>query len=156
MRHLELTHKQVLRIFPWLKGRTLIKWSQERLVQSAAQGRGSVRRYNFVNLLEIAFVSELFDCGLGLYDALSIMGEFRKRINRNEFDTVVVIPKHRDLTLPHGAGRRDWSEPHSLLINDFNQKVFKSKEKKMTVSVIAVNLRTLKDFVEAQLKGAGV
>jgi hypothetical protein len=57
------THKEVLRIFPNLKTRTLISWSEKGLMSPAieADGTGSMRRYSFKNLIEIGVIRELID-----------------------------------------------------------------------------------------------
>ena len=63
----EFVHKEVLKIFPWIKPRTLISWSERGLIQpeyKEASGRGTRRRYSYQNLIEIGFISELLDYGI--------------------------------------------------------------------------------------------
>jgi DNA-binding transcriptional MerR regulator len=63
----EFVHKEVLKIFPWIKARTLISWSERGLIKpefEEASGRGTRRRYSYQNLIEIGVVSELLDYGI--------------------------------------------------------------------------------------------
>jgi len=63
----QFVHKEVLKIFPWIKPRTLISWSERGLVTPEledASGRGTKRKYSYKNLIEIGFVCELLEYGI--------------------------------------------------------------------------------------------
>jgi hypothetical protein len=63
----EFLHKLILKIFPWLKARTLISWSEHGLVKPEfgdASGRGSSRVYSYRNLMQIGIVSEFLRVGV--------------------------------------------------------------------------------------------
>jgi DNA-binding transcriptional MerR regulator len=60
-------HRNLIKIFPYVKPRTIISWTERGLLKpdyEDASGKGSSRRYSYRNLLEIAFISELFSYGL--------------------------------------------------------------------------------------------
>jgi DNA-binding transcriptional MerR regulator len=54
-------HRDVLKIFPDIKARTLISWSEKGLIhpQVEPENRGGKRVYAHINLLEIAFIAYL-------------------------------------------------------------------------------------------------
>lgn len=93
----EFVHREVLKIFPWIKSRTLISWSERGLIKPEfedASGRGTRRRYSYQNLIEIGFVSELLNYGIP-FSMISNFIEQEKglanELRARGFETVFVI-----------------------------------------------------------------
>lgn len=93
----EFVHKEVLKIFPWIKPRTLISWSERGLIQpefEEASGRGTRRRYSYQNLIEIGFISELLDYGIP-FNMIRIFIQdqegLSKELRKKGFDIVFVV-----------------------------------------------------------------
>jgi DNA-binding transcriptional MerR regulator len=67
MRNRKYTHGDILKMFPWLKPRTLISWSERGLIKAdfgEASGRGSSRVFSYSNLIEIVTIADLSKTGL--------------------------------------------------------------------------------------------
>ena len=92
--HDKFLHRDILNIFPWLKPRTLISWSERGLIKpdfSNAAGRGSSRVYSYGNLIEIGIVSEFLGHGIPFSIIEGIMNGSAVRKMKEEKDFNVVI-----------------------------------------------------------------
>jgi len=95
--NIQFVHREVLKIFPWIKSRTLISWSERGLIIpefEEASGRGTRRRYSYQNLIEIGFVSELLNYGIpfSMISNFIEQGEgLSKELRKTGFDTIFVI-----------------------------------------------------------------
>ena len=94
---LRFTHKDVLRIFPGIKARTLISWMERRLIVpfTSASGRGSSRIYSYLNLIEIGIVSEFLKHGIPFSVIEEVMTSPAVKKLKEEKDFDVVIFHHR-------------------------------------------------------------
>lgn len=96
----QFVHRDILNIFPWIKARTLISWSERGLVKpdfSNAAGRGSSRVYSYSNLIEIGIVSEFLRHGIPFSIIEEIMNGDAVRRLKEEKDFNVVIWSDRTI-----------------------------------------------------------
>jgi DNA-binding transcriptional MerR regulator len=101
--HEQFLHRDILNIFPWLKPRTLISWSERGLIKpdfSNAAGRGSSRVYSYANLIEIGIVSEFLGHGIPFSIIEGIMNGSAVTKMKEEKDFHVVIWSDRTI---HGV-----------------------------------------------------
>jgi DNA-binding transcriptional MerR regulator len=158
--HQEFTHKEIKKIFPWVKTRTLISWSERGLVEPKfgdAEGRGSKRRYSYENLLEIAFADELLNRGITFSAIWTMMSEFQNILRRKDFINYLFIADQLIQYSPPPIGLERYILSGAVSIEKFNNKkigdIFPAKAgKRLTTSVIIVSLQRIKEFIDAQLK----
>ena len=86
------SHSNILQIFPKIKVRSLISWSERKLIipiQDAA-GRGSSRIYSYSNLIEIGIISELFRYSLSFFHISSVMRDdaMQSLLKNESWDTI--------------------------------------------------------------------
>jgi len=162
MNHSEFTHKDIVKIFPWLKPRTLISWSERGLIKPTfedASGRGSRRRYSYKNLLEISFANELLQYGIHFHTIRMLIGEFRNLIEHEDFNRVFVVNQNRSLTGMVGPIHETsrWPEGYSMEIDKFKKMpgspFFPEKRRDSVVtSTIIFNVKRMKEFIDVQIK----
>ena len=89
------THTRILHIFPHVKARSMISWSERGLIKPLrdAVGRGSSRLYSYTNLIEISIISELLRYSLPFSTIKLVMrNEDMKRIFRDgRWNTIFYI-----------------------------------------------------------------
>lgn len=167
------THTDILFIYPEVKARTLITWSERALIQPLqdAAGRGSSREYSYINLIEIGIISELYRYGLPFSTIKILMNNERmKRIFRDKtWDTVFWIsngvtggatklePSVRfarvDDFLKNGGAMTMGTGDYSLKEKSSDMG---RKGKTLThfnASAIIINISALKNYVDSRLKG---
>jgi len=90
-------HHQVIDIFPDLKARTLISWSEKGLFtpEVNASGTGSRRLYSAKNLVEIGVIRELVSYRIPHDFIRSVMERLRKtRLSEKDgFDVVITLSR---------------------------------------------------------------
>lgn len=92
MNELIFTHKDVMKIYPWIKPRTLMSWVDAGIVTpdyANANGRGSKRLYSLQNLIEIGAIAEMLRLGLPRKHVTKIMKIARIRANAKH-DSIIV------------------------------------------------------------------
>ena len=87
-------HKDVVRVFPWVKPATLLYWADRGLIKpdvAGADGRGSTRLYSYGNLVEIAVLSRLLGRGFSFRTIQGIVehAAFREIVDGSLFDRVL-------------------------------------------------------------------
>lgn len=86
-------HRDVMKVFPWIKARTLISWSERGLIEpvSNAAGRGSSRVYSYANLIEIGIISQFLQHGIPFPNIEAIMKSppIKKLIKMRDFNVVI-------------------------------------------------------------------
>ncbi len=154
----EYTHTNILKIFPSVRARTLISWSERGLIQplQEAMGRGSSRMYSYINLIEIAIISELLRYGISFSHIALIMHDTQMKtlLRHQDWDTVFWISRGKR-PLPYQ--KADISVGF-MYLNDFlrnagdliignERTTFTSK-----TSAILVNISALKYYVDNMIK----
>jgi DNA-binding transcriptional MerR regulator len=96
---ISMTHRDVLKIFPNLKARTLISWSEKGLLSPSvgASGSGSRRIYSEKNLIEIGVIRELVDYRFPTKIVKPIIDALGERLDKQkgDYDIVIVYSKQR-------------------------------------------------------------
>ena len=97
----QFVHKEVLKIFPWIKPRTLISWSERGLITPEfedASGRGTRRKYSYKNLIEIGFVDELLKYGIPFFTVREFLeggdSKAKDKLFEKGFDVIVCISRY--------------------------------------------------------------
>jgi DNA-binding transcriptional MerR regulator len=97
----QFVHKEILKIFPWIKPRTLISWSERGLITPEfedASGRGTRRKYSYRNLIKIGFVDELLKYGIPFSTIRGFLEEggsrAKDKLFEKGFDVVVCISRY--------------------------------------------------------------
>lgn len=149
-------HKDVLRVLPGLKTRTLINWCERGLVApiTPPSGSGTRREYSEENLLQVAVIRELVDCGCGDESIKAILNELEKR---DPADLIIVI--RRQYAGPGWiqeilfGSRREFGQEASKLVFDEEdiEEVIdgqKLKGKRRLVGIGRVTIVSVADLVE--------
>jgi DNA-binding transcriptional MerR regulator len=167
-------HKDVLKIFSWIKPRTLISWSERGLIKpdlSDASGRGSARVYSYANLIEIGVVSEFLTYGIPFSFIESILKTppIAKMRETQNFD-VVIWHHHR---MRNSRGGPLPSTPEKLHDQPADSPIYATIDTsgitttdrflanaggrmigdKNVTSAIVINVQAIKMFVDRQLRG---
>jgi DNA-binding transcriptional MerR regulator len=92
----EFFHRDLIQIFPSVKPRTIISWTERGLIEPEfedASGRGSARRYSYRNLMEITFISELLRFGVpfSFINQITESSEYRSIIADRKWSTTFWI-----------------------------------------------------------------
>ncbi len=154
----EYQHKDVLRIFPWLKARTLISWSERGLIKpdfNEASGRGSARVFSFTNLIEIGTVSELLQNGIPFANINHIMNSATMiRIKKEKkFDRIFWFDRQLVSTNVSMDKAPPWvGSSGSASVEDFLKNGHSLLASVTTV--IIINIGNIKRFIEDQIKRA--
>lgn len=123
----QFQHKDLLRLFPTIKPRTLISWTERGLIKPEfedASGRGSSRRYSYKNLIEIAFMRDLLKFGIpfSVLKNIADSSEFKTTMSRHKWGSVFCIAHKKRLLQP---GKATSSEPLKIAlisIDEFHRK----------------------------------
>lgn len=144
------SHKQIRQIFPWIKPRTLISWSERSLIKpnKDAFGRGTRRLYLYDNLLEIAFADELLQFGMHFGMIQMMIGEFQNEIKKKNYDFVFVIYQNKDL-YPDSGPWREWA---AMALDKYIKTNLFNSDKRTTTSVMVINVKEMKGYIDNRLK----
>ncbi|BBO76140.1 hypothetical protein DSCW_35570 [Desulfosarcina widdelii] len=92
---MEINHRDVLRIYRQLNGRTLISWIEKGLFKPLyePENRGGKRSYSYQNLVEIGIIKELSLLGFPIKRIKVVMehDSIRNRINSEDYDFFLLI-----------------------------------------------------------------
>jgi hypothetical protein len=166
------SHTSILKIFPRVKARSMISWTERGLIEPLqnAIGRGSSRVYSYTNLIEIAIISELLQYRIPFTNILLAMrsDEMENLLKKKLWDTIfwisngVTLSRHIPLIsfgvtpidkfldkggeLIMGAkGIAIYGESRSIVLGKTDPITFKS-------SAIVINVSTLKRYVDSMIK----
>lgn len=142
-------HKEVTRIFPGLKPRTLIYWSERGLVKpdfGDAEGRGSRRQYSYANLFEIAFAEEMLSHGVTFGIIEMVMGEVRSIAKTGRFEGFFRIDRSFDVKL--GGYYQDWGCTSKEQI-ETNVGILRT-------STILISIESIKQMIDTQIEKLGL
>jgi len=155
-------HRDILKIFPDLKARTLISWSEKGLFSPAidASGTGSRRLYTKKNLVEIGVIRELISYRFSHDIIRPLIKELNNRVKKNNFDMVIVARRQLVsggyVTGFTTGSRKKFAENGARLI--FGEKSIPLsngstyKECALAVgSAIVVSLADIWEFIKKQL-----
>ena len=150
----------ILKIFPWIKRRTLMSWSEIGLIQAEygeAQGRRGVwRSYSYDNLLEIALISEFTYSGIHHprggtatpHSVMLVIKKYRQAIREKAYDRIFMI------------GHVKKNGRFSIMFQDVSEAEFEGYETKVLFppewgmsSFTAISLRSLKEYVDQGIRG---
>jgi len=148
----EYHHRDILKIFPEIKARSLIHWAEIGVITplSEPENRGGKRVYSYQNLIEIAFIRQLLKHDLSLKEVKRIVGKkkFRDVINTGNYDLVFVY------TVRLGGAR---SSKKPLFVSNWPMREGFIPRENFRLDVLGqasgmfVNLAYLKEFVDHAL-----
>lgn len=152
------THSDVLKIFPWLKARTIISWAERELIRPVldASGRGSSRVYSYVNIMEIGIVSELLHYGIPF---LLIQATMRHKgiqaiLKNKRWNSIIWIDRElfRE-NLPMDKTASFSSRYGVVPVEEFVRKggklIMRSRD---VTSAIVININSLKGFIDVRIR----
>lgn len=152
----EYLHGDVLKIFPWIKPRTLISWSERGLLRAEfgeADGRGSSRVFSYTNLIEIGILSELLQNGVpfSVIRMITESEQVRDTLAQKAFNNVVFFQRQlvsSDVPMNKTA---PWiGFVGSLTLDEF---VKNSRSLAMNLStLVLINIGSIKRFIDARVK----
>jgi len=157
MHQIQFTHKHIRKIFPWIKPRTLISWSERGIVIPEIEdafGRGSKRVYSYGNLLEIAFADELMRYGIHFGMIQMAMAEFRL-VTREKNHKYLFVFCHRKDSMYSGQGEPEWGEWYAIPKDKCDYKHLFSEGKtdyRLTTSALVLDLETIEEYINGRLK----
>lgn len=155
-------HRDILKIFPDLKTRTLISWSEKGLFSPEidASGTGSRRLYSRKNLVEIGVIRELISYRFSHDIIRPLIEELNDQVKKYNFDMVIVarrqIVSGGYVTAFTTGPRKKFAENGAKLI--FGEQSTPllngstSKERALAVgSAIVVSLADIWEFIKKQV-----
>ena len=127
----EFRHRDLMKIFPSIKARTLISWSERGLLEpdiQDASGRGSSRCYSYKNLIEIAIIGEFLSYGIPFSFIRKVVKskQFSRTINEEKWDTLFSITHVMDSGKELTAGENSVLEHFS--IHPVEESLYKGEE----------------------------
>jgi DNA-binding transcriptional MerR regulator len=167
----EFLHRDVMKIFTWIKSRTLMSWTERGLLTPTfgdAAGPGTSRRYAFPNLIEIAFINELLSYGMAFSMIKIYINQkiYKEMIESQNWDMIFWVKREElpskglsaDKSAPfiETAGLSACSDFHKkageLLFNFVRVDDTHSISMPSITSVFAVNFHSLNDFVSKRIE----
>lgn len=145
----EFQHRDVLRVFPDIKPRSVIHWSEIGLMSSLLQdasGLGTKRLYSFRNLVEIAILRELSVNQLPTRLMRMVMRASRvqEALDQQRWDSIILIKQ--DVIRIEETGRAPWTAGIKVVAID----AFGLGELDFT-SCTVINVKRLVEFVKRAL-----
>lgn len=123
MKNFSYQHKDIIRVFPDLSPRSLVSWAEKEILipdHHDANGRGTVRKYSFDNVVQAGIIRELMAFGLNFRDIKhTLIDYWKKRMIELKYDCVLIIQRQ---TFPSSKGAG------FDLISHFDTRVWDSKE----------------------------
>ena len=163
----EFRHSDLMKIFPSLKPRTIISWSERELLEPDIQdaaGRGSSRCYSYKNLIEIAIIGEFLSYGMPFSFVRKVVRsrQFRQAMNEQRWDTVFCITHVVDSGMKLIESENSIFEHFSIHpVVEFSDKggrnllgslqSGKESASNLTKSAIVVNIHTLDKIVKRRV-----
>jgi len=148
----EYYHKDVLNIFPSLKGRTLISWIEKGLITPLhePENRGGKRIYSYHNLIQIAIIHEL---SMYSFPLKSIKRENKvlDQCKQNNYENFLIICFYPAFTINKMSKKRVAESRMSLTWAVEPIEDFKISEKTTLSSAVVLNVRQLKQVVDDAL-----
>jgi DNA-binding transcriptional MerR regulator len=151
-------HRDVLKIFPWLKPRTLISWSERGLIKAdfgEASGRGSSRVFSYSNLIEIGILSELLQNGIpfAIIKLITESSHMKDIISKRSFDKIILFQRQLvSSNVPMDKAAPWVGSCGSSTVADFlkNGRPLLSN----ATTLIVLNVESIKRFIDSQIKKA--
>jgi len=148
-------HKDVLKIFPDIKPRSLIHWAEIGLITPSEEpgNRGGKRGYSYSNLITIGLIRQLLMHGLDIREARDIIlhEEVQDKLKIGNYEWLF----HIELGLLLAIDRKD-GKPFDLINALVNWEICDVGEYKPNIDVTAsglfVNVAYIKRFVDDALK----
>ena len=156
----EFQHKDVLRLFPWIKARTLISWVERGLVKpdfQDAAGKGTRRGYSYKNLIEILLVDELLSWGISYRDVGEIAhGSLVNGILKTSFDEDLPnlhVWKWLDSIEPDRLGLRPHEWRGICLVTSGKKPSFSfdERDRAKSGSMLSIHMNGLRSFVDQRI-----
>ncbi len=148
----QFLHRDVLKIFPYIRPRTLISWSERGLVKPEfvdAQGRGTERVYSYKNLLQIGMISELLSYKIPFIVVESAMksNPMKQLLDSENLNTFFWFGRQLVSTdVPMDR------EPPWVGASGFGTLKDFAKKSTDATSAIVINLSMIKNFVDRQIR----
>jgi hypothetical protein len=151
-------HADILNIFPWLKARTLISWTERGLIHPLldAAGRGSSRVYSYTNLIEIGILNELLRYGIpfSLIQVAMRSEALQIVLKADKWESIFWINQELSLAdVPMDKAPPFFSLYGIIPVDEFlrngGKLILKSKE---ITSAIIINISSLKAFIDGRIK----
>jgi DNA-binding transcriptional MerR regulator len=149
-------HTDILKIFPRVKARTMISWSERGLIQPLqdASGRGSSRVYSYKNLIEIGIISQLLQYGISFSQILLIMrsDEMTNLLKKESWDVIFYI-SYSDAEKPNTSIVFDVNPQKEVVADSMRRRVALMNDPILSApSAIGINVGVLKRYVDSMIK----
>lgn len=156
--HNTYSHANILKIFPNIKVRSLISWSERGLIKPLqdAAGRGSSRIYSYTNLIEIGIIAEFFRYGLGFSNVSSLMSSnmMQDILKKKSWESVVWFSygtpaniKNTNCLISFGSAPiKEFSNRGGQLL--IGSPRMSNHPEEFAASAIVVNLSAISDLVD--------
>ena len=161
------TNKMISEILPQVKPRTLIDWSEAKLLRPVvdADGTGSRRLYSYHNLIEICIIAELISYRISRDIINLILEGFNKKISkdRDNYDLVIVLRKELLPTMEKdgfiratdGCKRTNFREDAAKVVFGETYREIDGEEyvtkHSFVGSAVIVSVLDMKQFVDSRL-----
>lgn len=151
-------HKDVIRIFPDLRPRTVISWAEKGLVKPGveAKGRGDRRVYTYSNLVEIGFIHELVSLGIpsGEIKRTLKQADVKEALQDRAPDQLLVMGFHHVIARSTVERRIKHIGRERLFVGVWSPDTL-SKDVNQLSSAVVVNLSKLRSVIDEGLKYYG-
>jgi len=161
---MEYTHKEVLRVFPKVNGRTLISWSERGLIHPEhgdASGPGTRRQYSFKNLIEIGIIKEMESYSLPFRTIRRVLNIYDEGVFSHYRNNLVItfgktVDGHKDeglqIGLHHYSDFENVKDLGKLLLGTHPLFPKAGITFPLVSSVIVINVAAIWGYVEKALK----
>lgn len=152
----QFNHRDILAVFPSIKPRTLISWSEKGLIKPLEKpiNRGGKRIYSYENLIEIGFIRELLSWGLGFNKISSIVNhkEFKQYFHKYNYKSIFILKMYPLASISSKTKKRVGEVRWSLKWEVIPISKFRIHPEAGFTSALSVNLKRLKVYIDDGLK----
>ena len=152
----QFTHKDILAVFPSIRPRTLISWSEKGLINPLEKpiNRGGKRVYSYENLIEVGFIRELLSWGVGLNRIRSIVNhnEFKQKFHENKYQSIFLYEVYPLASISSKTKKRTSEVRWSLSWDIMPISKFRIHPEANASSRLSVELKIIKKYIDDGLK----
>jgi hypothetical protein len=156
-------HTDILKIYPTVKVRSMLTWSERGLIQPLqdAAGRGSSRIYSYKNLIEIGIIGELTRYGFSFSHISALMRSANMQyfLQNGEWDMVVWfahgtpagVPNRDNLICSGSAPISKFVAQGGMMLAGPNGLLSTVDPMEFTSTVLVLNISMIKNYIETMI-----